>query len=78
MWSVGGDIPNDARQQITLALNRLADQVETRLGELGLPRAAWYHRRPRLTTRLTFELAGITNPGRRLCEITMPFLFLRE
>jgi hypothetical protein len=34
--------------------------------------------RPRLTTRLIFELAGSTRPGRRLWEMTMPFLRLRE
>ena len=34
--------------------------------------------RPRLMTRSIFELAGSTRPGRRLWEMTMPFLRLRE
>ena len=35
-------------------------------------------RRPRLTTRSIFELAGSTRPGRRLCPITTPLRFVRE
>jgi hypothetical protein len=34
--------------------------------------------RPRLMTRLIFELAGNTRPGRRLWEMTIPFLYLGE
>jgi hypothetical protein len=32
--------------------------------------------RPRLTTRLIFELIGSTRPARRLCALTTPFFLL--
>ena len=45
--------------------------ASARLNAVDQPR-----RRPRLTTRFTFDPDGSTTPGRRLCARTMPFLRL--